>query len=221
MAVRRTQDERKAETRARLLAAAADLFASHGVGAVSVDAIAEAADRTSGAVYAHFGSKQGLLVALLEQWRHSLVSVVADAFEEAAGLEERLRAVAANVVVHPSEDTRRMLALERELWRLAERDPSIATVLRQRSVDAQARMARGFASWMDDGLVPRADPDTVAGTFRALVVGLELQQRLDPVLDVEQATAMLSRVVGEDPDAARRGAPSKPAPRPNEKTRSA
>jgi len=62
----RTQEERKAETRSRLLAAAAELFADHGVDAVSVDAVAEAAGRTSGAVYAHFGSKQGLLLALLD-----------------------------------------------------------------------------------------------------------------------------------------------------------
>ncbi|MGH9206548.1 MAG: helix-turn-helix domain-containing protein, partial [Acidimicrobiales bacterium] len=55
--VPQTQEERKAETRARLLAAAADLFAGQGIEAVSVDAVAEAAGRTSGAVYAHFGSK--------------------------------------------------------------------------------------------------------------------------------------------------------------------
>ena len=37
-----TQAERKAETRARLLAAGADLFADHGIDGVSVDAVAEA-----------------------------------------------------------------------------------------------------------------------------------------------------------------------------------
>ena len=50
-----TQGERRAETRQRLLDAAADLFATRGIEASSVDAIAEAADRTSGAIYDHFG----------------------------------------------------------------------------------------------------------------------------------------------------------------------
>ena len=50
-----TQGERRAETRQRLLDAAADLFASRGIEASSVDAIAEQADRTSGAIYDHFG----------------------------------------------------------------------------------------------------------------------------------------------------------------------
>ncbi len=72
--VSQTQQERKAETRARLLAAAAELFADQGIDAVSVDAVAEAAGRTSGAVYAHFGSKQGLLLALLDSWKDSVLA---------------------------------------------------------------------------------------------------------------------------------------------------
>src|SRR5262245_65141472 len=63
-----TQEERKAETRARLIAAAADLFAHKGFHAVSAEAVAGAADRTTGALYSHFGGKDGLLLALLEQW---------------------------------------------------------------------------------------------------------------------------------------------------------
>ena len=111
----RTQEERKAETRARLLDAAATLFAERGVDAVSVDSVADAAGRTSGALYAHFGSKHGLLLALLDEWAHSLLAVIAAEFELAAGLEDRLRAVAANVITHPSDQTRRLLLLEREL----------------------------------------------------------------------------------------------------------
>jgi AcrR family transcriptional regulator len=193
--IRRTQEERKAETRGRLLSAAAALFAEHGVDGVSVDAVADAAGRTSGAVYAHFGSKQGMLVALLDEWRHSLVTVITGAFEETADLGQRLLAVADTMIVNPSDDTRRLLALERELARLAGRDPSIAAVLRERAGEAQLRMSRGFRAWMDAGLVPPGDPDALAAAFRALVIGIELQQRLDPVLDVEQVATMLHLVV--------------------------
>src|SRR5580693_10572897 len=99
--VSRTQEERKADTRARLLDAAAGLFAERGIDAVSVDTVADAAGRTSGAVYAHFGSKQGLLMALLDEWAHSLVTVLAAQFEVAASVEDRLRAVAADVITQP------------------------------------------------------------------------------------------------------------------------
>ena len=64
----RTQEERRAETRARLLSAAADLFARKGFHATSAEAVASAADRTTGALYNHFGGKEGVLVGLLEHW---------------------------------------------------------------------------------------------------------------------------------------------------------
>lgn len=221
MTTRRTQDQRKAETRSRLLSAAADLFAEHGVDGVSVDAVAVAAGRTSGAVYAHFGSKQGLLVALLDEWRHSLVAVIAEAFDEAHTLDERLAAVADSVIVNPTDDTRRLLALERELTRLAGRDPSVASVLRARAAEAQTRMAGGFRAWMEAGIVPPADPDALAAAFRALVIGIELQQRLDAALDVAQVAAMLRLVVGNGARPTGKATPPKTAPRTIERTRSA
>jgi AcrR family transcriptional regulator len=193
----RTQSERKADTRERLLAAAAELFADHGIDAVSVDLVAEAAGRTSGAVYDHLGSKQGLLLALLDEWKQSLVTVIAAEFELATGLSERLRAVAANLIVDPSEETRRLLLLERELTLRAARDPEVAAALRIRGAEAHARMARGFAAWMAAGIIePIDDPDALATVFRALVVGLETHHRVDPgAVDLETATSALRRVL--------------------------
>jgi len=185
----RTQIQRKADTRARLLAAAAELFAVHGIDAVSVDAVAEAAERTSGAVYAHFGSKQGLLLALLDEWKHSLVTVIAAEFELATSVEERLRAVAANVVAEPSEQTRRMLLLEQELWLRAARDPEVGAALRARLRDSHERMARGFANWIESGTIPPGtDAADLATAFRAVVLGLVMQCRVAPDL-VDEASA--------------------------------
>ena len=56
----RTQEERRAETRALLLDAASDLFAHKGFHATSAEAVAAAAGRTTGALYDHFGGKDGL-----------------------------------------------------------------------------------------------------------------------------------------------------------------
>lgn len=196
----RTQQERKADTRERLLSAAAQLFADHGIDAVSVDVMAEAAGRTSGAVYDHFGSKQAMLMALLDDWQQSLVTVIAAEFELADSVADRLRAVAANLIVHPSEETRRLLLLERELSLRAARDPEVAASLRLRAADAHARMARGFASWIADGIIgPVSDPDTLATVFRALVAGLEIHHCLDPhAMDIEAVTAALGRVLDVD-----------------------
>ena len=61
----RTAGVTAAETRERLLLAAADVFAQRGYDGTRVADIAAAADVSSGALYAHFRSKAELLVAAL------------------------------------------------------------------------------------------------------------------------------------------------------------
>jgi AcrR family transcriptional regulator len=58
--------ERVAATRARLLDAAEELFLVHDPATVSVRTINAAAGLNPGAVHYHFGSKHGLVLALLE-----------------------------------------------------------------------------------------------------------------------------------------------------------
>src|SRR5258708_7237284 len=56
----------RAETRQRLFEAAAQVFQEQGIGAASIDAIAEAAGLTRGALYSNFANKDELIVAMLE-----------------------------------------------------------------------------------------------------------------------------------------------------------
>ncbi|MGD0064237.1 MAG: TetR/AcrR family transcriptional regulator [Streptosporangiaceae bacterium] len=65
-----------AETRERLLRAAADVFARRGYDGTRVADIAAAADVSSGALYAHFGSKAELLVAALRTHGRRLLAEV-------------------------------------------------------------------------------------------------------------------------------------------------
>ena len=67
---------KKEQTRERMLGAAGRCFRSNGYAGVGVDAIAKAAGVTSGAFYAHFGSKDGAFGAAL-----------------AAGLDEVIEAI--------------------------------------------------------------------------------------------------------------------------------
>jgi AcrR family transcriptional regulator len=176
--VARTQKQRKADTRARLLAAAAELFASQGVDAVSVDAVAEAAGRTSGSVYAHFGSKQGLLLALLESLQDSALALLLAEVAVSHSPEEELRAV----WEHASGATSGGWdLLQHELWLRAARDPDVAAVLRTRSTEAIDYSARQLASWARTvGAAPVVTPPELAVLVRALVTGLAMQQRLEP-----------------------------------------
>src|SRR5687768_7060929 len=56
----------RAETRERLFVAAAEVFQDVGIGAASIDAIAQAAGLTRGAFYSNFANKDELIVAMLE-----------------------------------------------------------------------------------------------------------------------------------------------------------
>ncbi|HEX3842359.1 MAG TPA: TetR/AcrR family transcriptional regulator [Acidimicrobiales bacterium] len=176
-----TQAERKAETRARLLAAGADLFADHGIDGVSVDAVAEAAGRTSGAVYAHFGSKQGLLLAVLDAWKESVLTVL---FAEVAITDSPLGQLAAvwdNIGDNPGTDSDRWSLLEHELWLRAARDPEVASALRARDAEARRRSGQELSRWASKvGVEPVADPDALATLVKALLTGLEMQRRIEP-----------------------------------------
>ncbi len=77
---RRTQAERRAETRAALLEATIDCLVEHGYAGTTTRRIAERAGVTLGAVQHHFGSKVGLLGEarryITTQWFEELLSKV-------------------------------------------------------------------------------------------------------------------------------------------------
>jgi AcrR family transcriptional regulator len=178
--VPQTQDQRKAETRRRLLGAAADLFARRGVHNTSADAIAEAADRTSGALYAHFGSKEGLLLALVAEWEHEVAVRTGDALSEVATGPDRLAAVWDQFAnTGPDGDTWRLL--EHELLLEAARNPDVAETLAGRYAYAREAMGDAFGRWADEAAtaLPRP-PDRTATLVLGLLLGLELQRRLEP-----------------------------------------
>jgi AcrR family transcriptional regulator len=64
---RRTQAERRQETREEVLAAASRLFARNGFHATSLDAVAEEAGFSRGAVYYNFADKEQLFLELLDR----------------------------------------------------------------------------------------------------------------------------------------------------------
>ncbi|KAB2342224.1 TetR family transcriptional regulator [Actinomadura rudentiformis] len=65
-----------ARNRAKVLAAAAELFAAHGVESVSMDAVAAAAGVGKGTLFRRFGDKAGLAVALLDERERELQDAI-------------------------------------------------------------------------------------------------------------------------------------------------
>ena len=176
-----SQEQRKAETRARLLDAAAELFAAHGIEAMSIEGLAEAADRTSGAVYAHFGGKEGLLSALLEERRDATAEVVASEFDRAESTEAQLAAIWRNIADPPAPGGRNWVLLEHELWLYAARHAVAAERLAARYREIRAQLAVAVNAWADDdGVQLPAEAEAVPALLVGLLLGLEMQHRVDP-----------------------------------------
>lgn len=181
----RTQEQRKAETRGRLLAAAADLFARQGFHATSTDAVADAADRTSGAVYAHFGGKDGLLLALLDEWEHEVAAHMGEALAEATPGRARYETIwdhfaNARTPAADGDGDGSWPLLEHELLLQAARDPEVGRVLAKRYAHARRGMGDAFERWADEEGHPLAlEGRDVATLVLALLLGLEMQRRLD------------------------------------------
>jgi AcrR family transcriptional regulator len=205
-----TQGERKADTRERLLVAAADLIAAHGIDGVSVNEVAEAAGRTSGAVYAHFHSKQGLLLAVLDRWKQSILTMM---FAEVAVSESptgQLAAVWDNVAGSADPASEHWALLEHELWLRAARDPEMADLLRTRNSDARRDNARELGRWAASvNARPVAEPEELATLVKALLRGLEMQRRIEPEsvtrdLAVRGLAALIGIPLAEDASTDRR-----------------
>jgi AcrR family transcriptional regulator len=199
----RTQEERRAETRGLLLDAASDLFAHKGFHATTAEAVAAAAGRTTGALYDHFGGKEGLLVALLERWVERRVVDLTAVIEGADDLRDRLGAMWEGVVVGADDDGSgpadgEWLLLEIELWLHAVRDPELAMVGAERFGVMRDGLAGALDEWSSDYAfeLPVRSND-LAAQLIGLLLGAAFQHRLDPTAVTRQTVVEgLERLLG-------------------------
>ncbi|NBH02971.1 TetR/AcrR family transcriptional regulator [Amycolatopsis sp. SID8362] len=143
--MRRTQQDRSAGTKAALVAAARELFAVRGYQAVPADEITRAAGVTRGALYHHYGDKQGLFRAVVEELERELTEEVEAAFGAAADpLTGMLRGLGVFLDACLREEVRRIsltdapAVLGWEVWREIEAEYGLGllvTVLEQARAD--------------------------------------------------------------------------------------
>lgn len=199
----RTQAARRDETRERLLVAAATVFAERGVEGASVDAIAAAAGRTSGALYAHFGNKEGLLVDLLDSWMNDVAVAAAAEMETARTLDERLAALWRNFADPAGDGGPQWVQLEHELWCWAsrpgnERGRERVGARYRRATD---QLAPALRAWMDEGVIEAGqDEHALAVLVVGLLIGFEMQRRVGAGVPSDDAVVQgLRALLGAPP----------------------
>jgi AcrR family transcriptional regulator len=92
-----TSFDRDDRARERLLRAAADVFDRKGYAAASVREIVERAGLTKPALYYHFGSKEGMLVAILEEGARRFEHAIARALAHDGTVRMRVGALLAEI----------------------------------------------------------------------------------------------------------------------------
>ncbi len=132
-------------------------------------------------MYAHFGGKQGILLALAEGFQDDLAAVVVAEFLTHPDLAGRLLGLWQNVAHHPGEDAGQWLLLEVELFLRAARDPDVGGPLGDRYRQIHALMREEFTAWVDEfDLAPTVTPDQLPQAVMAALMGLAMQRAVVP-----------------------------------------
>jgi AcrR family transcriptional regulator len=169
-AERRTQQQRRAETERRLIAAATTLYAERGSRTVSIADVGRLAGYSSGIVSHHFGTKQRPLAAVVEQAQQFDVPV-----SGTLGLQRLADALCAYL------STLRQCAPAPQaflqLWSEAVgNDPVLAPLFAERDAWFRGLLADYIRTGIeDDSIRADADPDTHAIALVGLVRGIALQ----------------------------------------------
>lgn len=194
--LRLTRDERRAQTRERLLEAALDVFNRLGYHGASLEAVAEAAGFTKGAVYSNFASKAELFVALAERRSASAVGLSRERLERMsiADFVDTLGAALRSQVEH--EESWDVLTIE--VWLAAMRDPALREIVARDYREMRAALGPVIAERLAEaGLSVPFDGAELATLASALGSGLILQFYLDPsAVDPSLLPRALRRIVG-------------------------
>jgi AcrR family transcriptional regulator len=172
---------RKAQTRTRLLEAAAQVYARRGFAGATLEEVASEAGFTKGAVYAHFGSKENLLLALVEEHLAGQVVEQLELFDRERATWERPLAGSDRWMESLGESPDRF-RLFVELWTHAQRDETLrrrlAAALRQLRVTFAGFAA---ASAADAGIeAPPQAAEQSANMMIGLGLGLGMLELTDP-----------------------------------------
>jgi AcrR family transcriptional regulator len=161
-APKRRRRREPAEKQARILAAAQRLFVAHGFGATTTADIARAAEVSEGIVFHHFGSKEGVLVAVAAEYGSGLAEAMLAAGDDvgAPAAEAMLREAFAYV--------RERGPLSRLLM-LAPASMDVASAIHATREPIVGAIARTLERLQPEGLVRPLDARITAELLHALV----------------------------------------------------
>lgn len=177
----RPPTRRREQTRARLLAAAHDVFGEVGMDAASVELICERAGFTRGAFYSNFESKEELFLALITQLAQDKMDQVAGRVRELAPSDIDDLSVAVRHIVGSSLGGDFEPQLISEMRTQALRDP---------------RLGRAFLAWQDVMRTRIAEIIVAVTEAYGLRMRIDVDEASQLLLDVSEDTCLRATLEG-------------------------
>lgn len=182
---RRSRADRMAKTRAKLIAAARAAFGEKGYAETAMDDLTAAVGLTRGALYHHFGSKEGLLEAVIRTIDAELTARLDAEFAGEPDLWQGLRICCRSYLA---------MALEPEVQRIVLRDAPAVLGERWRHIDAESAlqpMADCLRRLMGNGIIAETDPEALARLLNGALLdaALWIANAPDPALCLDRALA--------------------------------
>ena len=165
---RRTRSEMTAETIEALTSAARRHFATVGFGATSMDALCAEVGLTRGALYHHFGGKEGLLEEVVRRIHCEMGRRIKASWNEDAEPLDAFKGCCVSYL---------QLALEHEIQQIVLRDAPAVLGQRLREIDAEGSIApitRALENLMALGRIAETDPEALARMIHGALVDAAL-----------------------------------------------
>jgi AcrR family transcriptional regulator len=180
------------ETRAELLVAAARVFARKGYDGASVADICKEAGLSTGPVYAHYGSKAELFVAVLEEHGHEQFTRVVPR-QGGGDVADFLATAGSMVDRRPPEMTKLVI----EAIVASGRDPEVARLVRSWLTAGEDLLSAALRVALDSGAVGiDVEPETISRLVTIIGLGSYLTGALDvPPPDHDDWARLINRLV--------------------------
>ena len=174
------REERKAQNREKLLAAARKVFAEKGVGAATARDIVRETDLATGTFYNYFDSKEEVFTALIGE--------LAEKARERVRVQRRARDLTVEQRVEAAYRAYFELVIEeRELFEVFRRNAGVVAAMADRDwfAEGERELLEDLVAWARDGEVPDVGLELLAqAMFGAGVhVAIHLVDDADPDID--------------------------------------
>jgi AcrR family transcriptional regulator len=174
-----TTQKRAAQTRSRILAAAAASFAEHGYDATGVEEVCRRAGVSKGAFYHHFPSKQAVFLQLLDQWLETLDDQIASILSEKEDVPAALVTMS-SLLQQVFQAASGQLPVFLDFWAKAARDPEEWQATGAPFGHFRDLFGEMIAAGISTGRLNAVDPQVAAATLVAFAAGVLLQGLADP-----------------------------------------